>query len=456
MNETLQLASFISDLDYGDIPAEIIEKIKLLILDTLGCGLFGSTIPWTIMVAELVEELGGKKESTIWGRRTKAPCVNAALVNGVAVESFEMDDTAVSGHTGCGAITSALAVSEREGGISGKDFLAAITAGFELRNRIYKAEIPAIAHYKKGYHDVGVVFAATASSGKILGLDQEKMAYALSMAASQSAGLYHTTMIKRIHPGWLAHSGVFSTLLAERGLKGVTDIFERKWGGWYSVFAESFDSEALVGCLGERWDTISHGFKYYAGDRSKHTALQAIQELRDRYPIIHERPELIQRITVYTDEITMKWSGLGSDGLTLWKIDSPNKAMMSVRYCVAEMLLTKTGWLPWGENPFTDEKIRNPRTQALIKKTDVEVRDQDIHYQVGVEIKLKDGQRYSAEVDYPKGHSKNPMTSSEIKQKFRNLSAYVMTPERAEEIISIVRQLEEIEDISILAELLQI
>ena len=456
MNETKELASFISSLEYGDIPAEVVNHVKLLILDTLGCGLFGSTIPWTIMVAELVEEWGGREESTIWGRSMKTPCANAALVNGVAVESFEMDDTAFSGHTGCGAVTSALAVSEREGGISGEDFLVAITAGFELRNRIYGAEIPARAHYKKGYHDVGVVFAAAASSGRVIGLDQEKMAYALAMAASQSAGLYHTTMIKRIHPGWLAHSGVFSALLAERGLRGVNDIFERKWGGWYSVFSESFDPEVLAGGLGEMWNILPHGFKYYAGDRSKHTTLHAVQELRDRHPILHERPELIDKITVYTDEITMKWSGLGADGSTLWEIDSPNKAMMSIRYCVAEMLLTETGWLPWGENPFTDEKIGDSRVQGLIRKTDVVVRDQKNHYQVGVEITLKDGQKHRADVDYPKGHSNNPMTPTEIKQKFRNLSAYTTSQDRAEEIIATVERLEELEDVSRLAELLRI
>lgn len=152
------------------------------------------------------------------------------------------------------------------------------------------------------------------------------------MAASQSAGLYHTSMIKRIHPGWLAHSGVISALLAQRGLKGVTDIFERKWGGWFSIFAGDFDSEILVGDLGKRWDTFAyHGFKYFSGDRSKHTILHAVQELRNNHPILHEKPDLIDKITVKVDSITMKWSGLEADGVTFSKIDSPNKAMMSIQ-----------------------------------------------------------------------------------------------------------------------------
>ena len=228
MNETMELARFASTLKFEDIPIAVSDHIKLLTLDTLGCGLFGSTIPWTIIVADLVDEWGGREESTIWGRTTRVPCASAALANGVAVNSFEMDDTGFSGHSGCGSVTAALAVAERLGSVNGRDFISAVAAGFEVRNRIYNSEVPALSHYKKGYHDVGVVFAATVSAGRILGLDEEEMAHALSMAASQSAGLYHTTMIKRMHMGWLAHGGVIGALLAGRGLRGVTDVLERK------------------------------------------------------------------------------------------------------------------------------------------------------------------------------------------------------------------------------------
>lgn len=456
MNETIDLARFAANLAIKDTPREVVDHLKLLVLDTLGCGLFGSTIPWSMMVADLVEEWGGREESTVWGRRPKVPCANAALANGVAVESLELDDTGVSGHSGCGAVTSALAVSEREGNISGEDFLAAVAAGFELRNRIYRSEVPTLSHYKKGYHDVGVVFAAAASAGRILGLNEKEMAYTFSMAASQSAGLYHTTMIKRMHPGWLAHAGVISALLAERGLKGVTDILERQWGGWFSVFAETFDPETLVGGLGERWDTLNlHGFKYFAGDRSKHTTLHAVQHLREKHPILNQRPDLIDKITIYTDEITMKWSGLEADGTTIWRIDTPNKAMMSIRYCATEMLLTETGWLPWGENPYTEEKIMDPRLQELIDRTEVVVREQKVHYRVNVEIRLEDGRIFSAEVMYPRGHQKNPMTHEEIKQKFRNLAAYAMKGDRVDEIMKTVERLEELDDVSALAKLLR-
>lgn len=113
MNETRKLAKFAADLKFKDIPVEVVNLIKLLTLDTIGCGLFGSTIQWSIMVSDLVQEWGGTAESTIWGQGKKVPCVNAAFANGVAVESFELDDTSISGHTGCGAVTSALAVSEK-------------------------------------------------------------------------------------------------------------------------------------------------------------------------------------------------------------------------------------------------------------------------------------------------------------------------------------------------------
>jgi len=130
--------------------------------------------------------------------------------------------------------------------------------------------------------------------------------------------------------------------------------------------------------------------------------------------------------------------------------------MMSIRYCAAEMLLTETGWLPWGENPYTEEKIGDPRLQELIDKTEVVVREQKIHYQVDVEIRLKDGRCISAQVDYPRGHPQNPMTRMEIQQKFRNLATHRINEEKVEEIIKTVEKLDELEDLSALAKLLRL
>lgn len=117
--------------------------------------------------------------------------------------------------------------------------------------------------------------------------------------------------------------------------------------------------------------------------------------------------------------------------------------------------MTETGWLQWGENPYTEERIRDQKLQELIGKTEVVVRDTGIHTQADVEIKLTDGRVFSKVVYYPKGYPNNPMTTEEIKQKFRNLASYKIKKNRCEEIIEIVDKLDKLDDVSKLADKLR-
>lgn len=455
--ETLLLADFITNLKFEDIPSDVVNHQKLLILDTLGCGLFGSTIRCSKIVAELVKNWGGREEATVWGTDLKVPCTNAVFANGVAVESYELDDSGAN-HTGCAAIPSALAASEHKGGVNGKDFIAAVVAGFEVKARIYLAGVPHDMKLRRGYHDIGNSFSAAASAGRVLGLDAERLAYSLCMAASQTAGLYHTTMIKRIHPGWLAHGGLISALMAEAGLLGVTDILERRWGGFYSAYYETYNTDILVGDLGKRFLSMVHGFKYFSACASKITTLHAVMELREQYQILHQHPEMIDRISLYVSDVYRKWCGVDTDGVSLLKIDEINKAMMSGPYMVAVMLLMdKPEWLGvlGKELPYTEEWIKDPRVQELIGKTDMIV-DRLYTDPIKIEIRLRDGGTFSIQAPlYRKGHPQNPMTQQEIYRKFRNLATYRVSGSKAEEIITMVERLEELKDVRTLAQMLE-
>lgn len=131
---TRVLARFAADLTYAKIPSTVIDHIKLCLLDTFGCGLFGSTLPWAGVVADFALDLDGKEESTVWGRNFKVLAPNAALANGTAVHSFELDDLHITSivHPGGIAVTPALAMAEHIGGRDGKEFLTAVVAGYEV------------------------------------------------------------------------------------------------------------------------------------------------------------------------------------------------------------------------------------------------------------------------------------------------------------------------------------
>lgn len=468
-NETITLSKWVENIKYEDLPIGIVKRFKNLVLDGFGVGLFGSKIPVTLMVADVVEEWGGKEESTIWGRKSKVPCANAAFVNGVAIESFEMDDMGPASHTECSTLSSGLAVSERKGDISGKDFLTAVVAGFEVAARVRQSSIrigpgekpiQIATPTKVGWHGLSYVWGAATTAGKILGLDAEQMAHNFSMAASQASGLYHCTMVKRIHPGWGAHAGVISALLIEKGLGGVIDILERKYGGWYSTFAMGFDPEKLVGGLGKKYLTAVQGFKYFSGSTHTHTAIQCVEELKKNYPILYEQPDMIKKIILHVSDISWRWSGLNTDATEPWEINEPNRAMMDIRYVTAVRLLMDGPWLPWGQNPYTEKWISNPKVQELIEKSyyRIDLDEKYLRDGIIIEILMKDDKSYSYGLPYPRGGSGqlwNPMTPDEVVQKFKNLAIQVIDKEKAEEIIKKVDRIEEVEDVAIIAELLK-
>src|SRR4030042_3643927 len=133
---TRVLAGFAARLRYEAIPEAVANHMKLCIRDTLGCGLFGSTLPWGRIVAEFARDLGGKDEATIMGLPYKASPPNAALANGTMIHGFELDDLHRLSilHTGSVTLPAALALAEK--GSNGKDFLAAVVAGYEGGARI--------------------------------------------------------------------------------------------------------------------------------------------------------------------------------------------------------------------------------------------------------------------------------------------------------------------------------
>ena len=133
-----QLAEWAGNLEYKDIPKMYVETARENILDMVGCGIFGSTLPWVRTVCDMVIDWGGKQEATLWGRDVKVPSVNAVFANTNAINSFEFDDTyfPTGIHPGALVVSSVLATSEYSGGVSGKELIAAVVAGHEVSARI--------------------------------------------------------------------------------------------------------------------------------------------------------------------------------------------------------------------------------------------------------------------------------------------------------------------------------
>ncbi|MDI6809185.1 MAG: MmgE/PrpD family protein [Candidatus Eisenbacteria bacterium] len=185
--ETLRLASFVSKLQFSDLPGEVVNHIKLCILDTIGCGLFGSALPWGQLMARFVEAQAGVLESSVWGHGVKVPSANAALANGTMVHGFELDDLHKGGivHPGSTTVTAALAVAEGKRNVSGADLLTAVVAGYELAARVGMSV--GVSHLVAGFHPTGTcgTFSAGAAAARVLGVDEMTTANCLGIAGTQ-------------------------------------------------------------------------------------------------------------------------------------------------------------------------------------------------------------------------------------------------------------------------------
>ena len=437
---TRMLAEFAAGLSYDKIPAAAIERIKLCMLDTFGCGLFGSSLPWAGIVADFAGDLGGPRESTVWGRDFKVSASNAALANGTAVHSFEIDDLHKTSivHPGSIALTSAMATAEHIGGCNGKTFLAALVAGYEVAIRVGMSV--GTSHLQKGFHPTGTngTFGAAAAAGRLLNLDADKMTHALGIAGTQAAGLMaaqYSAMVKRMHAGRAAQSGVYGALLAQRGLTGITNILEADYGGYCKVMADKSDLGLLTGGLGENFETAIVGFKPYAAGGSTHTGHEAVKAIMQENRLAADMVDkIIIRATTATYHHT-SWE-YHPEGVTA--------AQMNLHYVAAVTALEGQIFI----DQFTEEKIKDPRIIAFTRKVEV-VPDPELdklgpefRHAIIAELKTNDGKVFIKRVDTAKGSNQNPMTSEEVIEKYKVLAGKVIA---AEAVANLQKKVEDLE-----------
>ena len=290
MSHTRRLAEFAANLQLSDVPADVVARAKGVILDGLGCGLFGARLPWTEILAGVVDKMepqGGT--ASVWGRGRTASPVDAALLNGTMIQGYELDDANPASIHSCAAVLpAAIAAAEYIGldRIDGRTLLTAIIAGFEVGPRVGLC-MNGNKMLVKGWHSPGIFgpFPAAAAAGVVLGLDTDRMVHALGIAGPQAAGIMATqfgSMTKRMLSGKSSQSGLYAALLAADGFTGVEDIFEAEYGGYCTTFTQSkdqFDLSALSDGLGTRWETMRISLKRHASVGTNLAALDAIEEL---------------------------------------------------------------------------------------------------------------------------------------------------------------------------------
>src|SRR3954469_21536376 len=282
---TRRIAEFVSQLTYDQIPPEVRERIKLLVLDSLGCAIYGADLQWCRMLQNTFSDLDSTRTTSIWGTDQKLSSTNAALVNGTQVQGFELDDVHRDGVLHCGAVTlpALIAIGESHADLSGREFLTAAVAGYEIGPRVGRCM--GQEHIGQGWHSGATlgVFSAAAGAARALRLDVDHTVHALGIAGTQAAGLMaaqYGAMVKRMHAGRASQSGLYGALFAEQGFTGIVNVLESEYGGFCTTFSASqnkFDLSQLTNGFGQTWQTMGVALKFYACVGSNHTTLDAIR-----------------------------------------------------------------------------------------------------------------------------------------------------------------------------------
>lgn len=446
---THSLARFITDLRADDIPPATREVLGKAILDGIGCGLHGLTLPWGRIVQDYAAEQGGPPQSTLWmsGGIRVSPA-NAALATGSAIHAFDFDDHhRAKVHATAAVLPAALALGEHYR-IDGRTLLTALAAGYETMIRISLAANPGAARMR-GWHLTGTcgTFGAAAAASVILGLDSATTASALGLAGTQSAGLWafnaDGAMSKRLHPGRASQSGIMAAQLAARGFDGPRFILEAEDGGFLAAMSGQVRPDEITAGLGSEWRTDNVCFKRHSCCGSNHACMDAAL-------IAMEASGLsiadISSVILAISRVVERQTGFE------YTPSSVLNAQMSIRYNVAVAMLDGEAVL----EQFTPERITDPRIAALIDKITVVV-DAEMDavypgiYGGIVTLIARDGRRITQRVDYPKGMPENPMDMEDVLRKFRSLCSPFLAPDSVQEIAEAVSGVFACSDVSVLS-----
>jgi 2-methylcitrate dehydratase PrpD len=444
---TRALAEYIARSRFADLPAPIVEHVKLFILDTIGVGVFGASLPWSERLRATAQAMEAPGRVSVWCTPLAFSAPTAAMVNATAVHAFELDDIGPGGHNGSVTLSSALAIAEHKGALSGADLINAIVVGIETAARVNEA-VGRVPHEGLGFHGPGLygTFASVASAASAQKLGADDVVHALGHAGQQAASLmftHHGGMGKRLLAGQAARAGTFGVLLAANGFTNADNVFDAEYGGFFSAHTgnrkpAAYDPAELTKDLGKTWYTGKVRPKMWACRVPNHGSLEAIKALRAKRPFAADDVK----------EVRIKL-GKGYLQNVAWPYTPTTitSAQLNLYYVVAIMLLENDVLL----DQFTEEKIRDPKVLDLVKRISP-IHDPAMDgkgYVVGnaVEIELKDGTVLSG-WGKARGDVDNPVSSDEVIAKFRKVTARQLAPATQQAIIDQCMRLDSAKDVA--------
>lgn len=435
------IARFAAGIRLGDVPALVVQRAKLHILDALGLGLASNAYGYGQRSVEGIAAMGPGGACSVIGRSERMEMRDAALTNGILIHGLDFDDTHLGSiiHPTCTALPAALALGEVLGA-SGTALLEAFLAGAETGIRIGGAVKGGFHHV--GYHATGVVshFASAVTAGKLLGLDVDQITAAQGITGSTASGiqvfLEEGAWTKRFHPGWGAVAGITAAHLARAGFKGPSRPYEGKFGLFDTHLHDPADLAELTRGLGTDWRFGDTALKPYPVCHFIHGCADAAIELRPEIggtEIISVKAFLAQPTLHIIAEPAEAKERPGTD----------YEAKFSAQFVTAYCLLRGRFGLP----DLQPEALADAEVLALSQKVKC-LEDPDTafptYFSGGVEVTLADGRVLSHHIRVNSGAGERAMTPEAVADKFLASASLAIPAAQAERIRDAVLSLEDV------------
>jgi 2-methylcitrate dehydratase PrpD len=420
------------------LPAEVIQKGKSHILDTLAAIVSGSTLQAGKLGLQHARAQGGKEECAVLGSNLRTTPISAAFANGMSAHADETDDSNSQLHPGCAIVPAALAVAEAQNR-SGDALLRAVILGYDIGFRFHLAFQPRSTSF-------GATFGASAAAGALAELDHLQLCYSISYAAQQASGsrawVGDDDHIEKAfdYAGMPARNGVTAALLVKSGYTGNRDVLEGDQN-IIKTYAPCEPSK-LLSDLGQKFTITSCLVKKYPVGSPMMETVDATLAMLAKRPI---RPQDVEKVVVRIPENGAR------------TVNNRKMPDVNVQYMVSTILLD--GEITF-ESAHDYKRLQDPRLQEMKQRVqliaDEELERAGARFQGLVEVTLKDGKTLREHVSNCRGRPQNPMSPEEVEKK----AAWLMEPElgkrNVDQIIEASRKLESLESVRAITELIMV
>ncbi len=419
-SSTRTLCEFLSAIRFEQIPAPVIARTEELFLDWFASALAGKDARPTRVMEKFAETMGPRDgDSEILVSRKKTSPLFAALINGAASHFVEQDDLHNSSvlHPGTVVFPAVLAAAQSTRA-SGREFLAAVVAGYECGVRV--GEFLGRSHYKV-FHTTGTAgkLAAAAGVAHLLKLDAERMQHCLGSAGTMAAGLWEflrdAADSKQLHTAKAAADGLMAAYIARDGFTGARKIFEGKQGMAAGMSSDA-DARCLTDGLGTRWATAETSFKFHASCRHTHPSADALLALMQEHKV---KADDIASVTAHVHQGALDVLGPVTDPQTI------HQSKFSMGFVLALVANLQRASLA----DFTDEALRDNKLRTFHDKVAMTldpVVDQAYpkRWFGHVSVKTRDGREFDQRIESPKGDPDNVLSRAELEDKALRLAAF--------------------------------